>query len=569
MLQIPDEQLKALAVSENLISPEEFDRLNSEAKRLGQSIGDVLISNSIITKDYLNSFLSRYYNIPLVKLTAESIDQNILRLLPEELAREKRAVLFRREENGTIDAALEDPSNLVAVEFLENYLKVKVRPFLATEEDLNKGFSLYGQTAIEDFRHVIEENIRRSILGKIGSEEAASEVPIVAIVNNLLSYALSLRASDIHIEVLEGAILIRYRIDGILHEMFRVPKEIYAAVVARIKLLGGLKIDEHYRPQDGRFRYKIAEDVVDIRVSVIPTFYGEKMEMRLLPATTRPLSFEELGMMDYTAKILKEALMKTFGMVLVCGPTGSGKTTTLYSVLNFLNHPEVNIVSIEDPVEYNIQFVNQTQVNPRAGITFADGLRSILRQDPNIIMVGEIRDAETADISVQSALTGHLVLSSLHTNDAPTAVPRLIDMGIEQYLAAAVLNAVLAQRLVRRIHLGCIESYELDEEKESSIKNQLKDLGLDPEKYPLPKRLYRGKGCAADNYTGYEGRLGIFEILEITDEVRKAIVDPGFSLDKLSDLAKKEGMVSMFEDGLQKVERGITTIDELLRVIGE
>ncbi|MDE2103596.1 MAG: type II/IV secretion system protein [Patescibacteria group bacterium] len=569
MLRVPEDKIKELVVGEGLIAPADFDTMLAEAKRLGQSIEDALISRNIITESYLNNFLSKYFNIPLANLTAENINRDVLKLLPESVAREKRVVLFNQETDGTLDAAFEDPSDLVTLEYLTSYLKTKIRPFLATTDDLNKGFSLYGSAAAENYIKLIEENVRASLLSRSHGEEAAGEVPIVAIVDNILSYGLSLRASDIHLEVLEAEVLVRYRIDGILHEMFKVPKEVYPAIVARIKLLGSLKIDEHYKPQDGRFRYKIGEDVVDVRISIIPTFYGEKIEMRLLPATTRPLSFAELGMMEDTANLLTENIRKSYGMVLVCGPTGSGKTTTLYSVLNVLNHPEVNIVTIEDPIEYNIKYVNQIQVNTAAGITFADGLRSILRQDPNIIMVGEMRDEETASIGVQSALTGHLVLSSLHTSDAPTAVPRLMDMDVEPYLVAAVLNAVLAQRLVRKIHLGCIESYEPSDQEIKAIQSQIKEAGLDPEKYPIPKQLYRGKGCAADGFTGYSGRVGIFELLSVSEKVRELIVSPNFTFDSLRALAKQEGMVSMFEDGLRKAELGVTTIDEVLRVIGE
>jgi len=372
-------------------------------------------------------------------------------------------------------------------------------------------------------------------------------------------------------EVFEEFILVRYRIDGVLHEVLRIPRIVHPAIIARIKLLGALRIDEHTRPQDGRFRYKIGSDTIDVRVSIIPTFYGEKAEMRLLPSSIRPLTFGDLGMLPDTVKILEGAIRKSFGMVLVTGPTGSGKTTTLYSVLSVLNRPEVNIVTVEDPIEYDIQYINQTQINPAAGITFANGLRAILRQDPNVIMVGEIRDGETAGIAVQASLTGHLVVSSLHTNDAPTAIPRLFDMDVEPFLVSAVLNAVLAQRLVRKIHTDCIVSYEPDAETLDAIRSQLKQAGVPDEEMDakLPDRLYRGAGCEADGNTGYKGRLGIYEVLDVTDETREFIASPNFSLSGLSNVAREQGMLTMFEDGLRKVERGITTIDEVLRVVQE
>lgn len=571
MFQIPEEKLKEQLIEDGLVGGEQFDRSLEEARRLGANVADVLVSHNIIPRDYLKRVVAKYLGTAPAELEAGKIDLDVLRLVPEDVARQKRAVLFGVEEDGRVKAAMEDPSDLVTIQFLERYTKRKISPYLGTEEDLNEGFSLYGQTTAESFKNIIEENITASLRSRLEGEEAASEVPIVAIVDNLLSYAMALRASDIHIEVFREFILIRYRIDGILHEVMRVPKQVHPAVVARIKLLAGLKIDEHAKPQDGRFRYQIGNDVVDLRVAIMPTFYGEKVEMRLLTATTRPLSFAELGMLEDTVRVVSENIEKAYGMMLVCGPTGSGKTTTLYSVMNVLNRPEVNIVTVEDPIEYDIKFINQTQVNAVAGVTFANGLRAILRQDPNIIMVGEIRDEETAEIAVQSSLTGHLVLSSLHTNDALTAVPRLVDMGVEPFLVAAVLNAVLAQRLVRRIHTDCIESYEPDAGTLDAIREQLRQIGLEEAEIEerLPKRLYRGKGCSADNQTGYEGRIGIFETLDVSEPIRQIIVSPTFSLDALRAEARREGMITIFEDGLRKVERGVTTVEEILRVIQE
>jgi len=569
-MQIPIHKLKEMVVGENFITEADFDILAEEAARLGQNVADVLISKNIVSHDYLADLLSSYFGVEKANLNSRQIDKNVLQLLPEELARQKKAIVFAKEENGIFDVAMEDPSDLLTTEFLEQNLGGKIRPFLALEGDLNKGFAMYGQEMSQDFRHIIEANIKESLrIGKRG-DEAATEVPIVAIVDNLISYALSSRASDIHFEIFADEILVRYRVDGVLHEIMKIPKEVHSAIVARVKLLGGLKIDEHYKPQDGRFRYKISggKDVLDVRVSVLPTYYGEKVEMRLLAAAQRPLSLKEVGLLEDAVDVVMENIKKSYGMIVVCGPTGSGKTTTLYSILGLLNRPEVNIVTIEDPIEYDIKFINQTQINPQAGITFAGGLRSILRQDPNIIMVGEIRDPETADISVQAALTGHLVLSSLHTNDAPTAVPRLIDMNIVPFLVAAVVNMVLAQRLVRSICLECIYSMEPSKETVDVIKRQLKELGIE-ETFKTPKLIYAGKGCQACGGTGYRGRTGIFEILNITEEVRKIIISPDFSLDGLKKVARAQGMISMFEDGLRKVERGMTTIEEVLRVIRE
>lgn len=569
MLQIPAQKLKELLTKESLVSAETFDNLSNEAKRMNQNMADVLISRGVVSSDYFYNLVARYFGVDKINLGGKPIEEELLRKLSEDLARQKRAVVFNRELDDTLDVAMEDPSDLETIEFLKKNLKAKIKPFLITTDDLNREFSLYGRHLTEDFKKIIEENIQATLRKKMGSaEEAAKDVPIVAIIDSVISYAVSLRASDIHIEILEDIILIRYRIDGILHEIIRIPKEVHAAIVARIKLLGGLKIDEHMKPQDGRFRYKVGPDIIDVRVSVIPVFYGEKVEMRLLPLTQRPLSLEELGMFEDTKKIIEESIKKTYGMVLVCGPTGSGKTTTLYSILNMLNRPEVNIVTIEDPIEYDIQYLNQTQINPQAGITFASGLRSILRQDPNIIMVGEIRDEETAEISAQSALTGHLVLSSVHTNDAATAIPRLIDMKIEPFLVAAVLNVSVAQRLIRKVCLNCIESYQIDASMAGFLEAQLKQVNPHSQ-IKVPKFFYRGKGCSNCNFTGYRGRGGIYEALNINEEVRKLIISPDFSLDNLNNFAKKNGMLTMFEDGLRKAAAGVTTIEEVLRVIRE
>ncbi len=570
MINIPENRLKDLLIEEGLVTGEQFDEIQAEARLAGKNLTGELLERNIITENYLEELLSRYLGVPLATLDAGKIDPQVIPLLPEEAARQRRVVLFGKNADGSINVAMEDPSNLADIEFLERYLNAKVNPYLASAAELSKGFSLYARESAHNFKKVIEENAAASLrVGAKTAEETAREVPIVAIVDNLISYAISLRASDVHLEIFDDFLLIRYRVDGVLQEISRIPKQVHPAITARIKLLGGLKLDEHAKPQDGRFRYEAGGDVIDIRVAVMPTYYGEKVEMRLLRTTEKTLSFSDLGLSEETIKLLMDNIKKSYGMVLVCGPTGSGKSTTLYAILNVLNRPSVNIVTVEDPIEYDIQYVNQTQINPASGITFANGLRAILRQDPNVIMVGEIRDDETAEIAAQAALTGHLVLSSLHTNDAPTAIPRFIDMGVPAFLVAAVLNCLMAQRLVRRIHLDCIESYEPDPGTLEIIKEQLSEMGVGQPKIDVPNRFYRGKGCAVCNGTGYEGRLGIYELLNVTEKVRKVILDPNFSLDILRQAAREEGMVTMFEDGLRKVGQGVTTIDEVLRVIRE
>lgn len=567
-MQIPVQKLKEMVVNEGLITPEVFDGITQEAQRLNQKVEDILVSRGIISTEYFYTLLSRHVGIELANMSAAPIDESVLSLLSLELARQKGVVAFRREADGTIDVAMEDPSDLKTIEFLERHLKVRVKPFLAKPGDLEKGFAIYSRELAQDFKRTIEENIKKGLEVRGDKvEDIAGALPIVAIVNNLLAYAISMHASDIHIEMLETSVLVRFRVDGILHEVTRVPKEVELPIVARIKLLAGLKIDEHYKPQDGRLRFVAGDEATDVRVSIMPTLYGEKIVMRLLPAGQKPLALKEIGMLADMVAIVEEALKKSFGMVVVCGPTGSGKTTTLYSILNMLNKPEVNMVTVEDPIEYHIQYVNQTQINPGAGVTFAGTLRAFLRQDPNIILVGEIRDEETAEISVHAALTGHILLSSLHTNDAVTTIPRLIDMKVPPFLIAAVLNLIIAQRLVRKICVNCIESFTPTAEILEVLQRAHEEMGGTMQ--AAPKALYHGRGCPVCNFTGYKGRVGIFEVLELDNEIRTTVSDPEFSLEVLMEMAKRKGMITMLEDGVRKAELGMTTMEEVLRVIRE
>jgi type IV pilus assembly protein PilB len=569
-LPISSDQLKKLLVDQNLVAPERYDELYAEADRKNQSVIDILVSEKIVERGYLNDLIAGLLGVPRADFSAISVNKETVKTLPESIARQRQAIIFNQEEDGTYDVAMIDPSDLETREFLEQRLNGKIRPFLASSEDLNRGFSVYGYELGQDFKKIIDENVRASLVSQSkDAKEAAGDLPIVGIVDNILSYALASRASDIHIEILEESTFIRYRIDGILYQVMDITKAVHPGIVARIKLLAGLKIDEHFAPQDGRFRYQLGGQEIDVRVSTMPTFYGEKVEMRLLESSQKPLSLEELGMSPEVAKIVSDNLKKSYGMLISCGPTGSGKTTTLYALMNMLNRPEVNVTTVEDPIEYNMRYVNQTQINPQAGVTFASGLRALLRQDPNIIMVGEIRDAETADIAVQAALTGHLLLSSLHTNDAPTAIPRFFDFNIPPFLVSSVLNLVLAQRLVRKICRVCVYSYEADPSIIATLNTQLKENGLDPEKVHAPKILYAGKGCSTCGMTGYRGRLGIYEAFEVDEKMKALIASPHFDLAAVRAQAQEGGMKSMFEDGLQKVEVALTTLEEVLRVIRE
>ena len=565
---IPKDQFKQRLLKEGLVTEERFEIAAEEARRMNQDVADVLVAEQLITYDYLYKLLSDYFGVERAQINARGIDDKVLGLVEKKFVQEKKAIPFSRDEDGTINVAMEDPSDLQTVEFLEKRLGARVRPYFASPQDLARGLSFYSHKATEDFKDIIKQNIQISLQQGIDTEEeAAKQIPIVELVNNLIGYAAYLNASDVHVEAMEDEVLVRFRVDGILHEILSIPRKVLPAILARIKLLGALKVDEHQKPQDGRFRHELGDAVVDIRVSIIPTLYGEKIVLRLLTASQRPLSLNELGMNDQMREVVEENVKKSYGMVLVTGPTGSGKTTTLYSILSILNRPEVNIVTVEDPIEYNIKYINQVQINPKAGITFASGLRSILRQDPNIIMVGEIRDEETAEIAVQSALTGHIVLSSLHTNDAPSTIARMLDMNVPSFLVAAVLNIAAAQRLVRKICIDCIESYDVDEKMRLSIEKQIEELHI-PNKN-IPKTLYRGKGCKTCNGIGYKGRMGIFEILEVDEDMRSLITSPGFTLEKLIQLAEQKGMKTMFEDGLEKAALGQTTIEEVLRVIRE
>ena len=569
-LPLPAPQLKKILIDENLITSDRFDEIFEDAKRKNQSVLGVLVAEKIADEKYLNDLVAKALGVEVADFSVKVLDKETVRMLPEDVARQRQVILFNRGTDGVFDVAMVDPSDLETIEFLTQRLQAKIKPYLATPEDLNRGFSVYGYELGQDFKKLIEENIRASLAGQAKTiEEAAAQLPIVGIVDNILSYALASRASDIHIEILEDGTLIRYRVDGILYEILNIPKTIHSALVARIKILSGLKIDEHMKPQDGRFRHHIVNQVVDVRVSVMPTFYGEKAEMRLLESSQKPLSLEELGISGRDAKIVRDNLQNSYGMIISCGPTGSGKTTTLYALMNLINKPQVNICTVEDPIEYNMKYINQTQINALAGVTFASGLRALLRQDPNIIMVGEIRDAETAGIAVQAALTGHLLMSSLHTNDAPTTVPRLFDLQVPPFLVSSVLNVAIAQRLVRKICQTCAYSYEYGPELTKIITDQFAALGITKPKVDIPKILYRGKGCSVCGMTGYRGRVGIFEILEVTDKVKKMISEPRFDLGGLTDEARNTGMKTMFEDGLEKVELALTTIEEVLRVIRE
>lgn len=571
MLHLPEEKLKKILVEGGFLTEKEFEKYKKKAERLESDVGEILISEGIITIDYYYQLLSEYYKIPLARISSRKINPEILNFIPEIIAQERKAVAFDYDEkNNLLKVAMADPTDIQTIEYLEKVTGKKIEPYLETEQGLERALSIYAEQSTFRFEEVVKEAIEAASKVKTKSlEEAAKGLPIVQLLDAIIYYAIFSEASDIHIEPLEKEVLIRFRIEGLLREVARFPKEILKPLVARIKLLSSLKIDVHYLPQDGRFRFTTKTgQKVDLRVSIMPQLHGEKVAMRLL-RSNQPFSLNKLGLSKSALEKVKKAIRHSFGSIFICGPTGSGKTTTLYSILTLLNRPEVNIVTIEDPVEYSIKYINQIQVNPQAGLTFATGLRSILREDPDIILVGEIRDKETAEIATHAALTGHLLLSTLHTNDAPTAVLRLIEMGVPRFLVATTLNTIIAQRLVRKICKNCIYSYQPKKSEIDAIKEQLISLGFEEKEIQIPRLFFKGKGCEICQGSGYKGRTGIFEILEINEDLREMIGSKNFDFETFKKRARQSGYSTMFEDGLRKIELGVTTLEELLRAVRE
>jgi type IV pilus assembly protein PilB len=566
---LPEEKIKEILISKGVIDEDLYERSKEDSKRLGIPFYEILIQRRLLDLNYFYDLIAEEIKVPRISLKNISIPTFVLSLVPERLAFEKKLVPFALE-NDVLKVGMVNPLDLETIKILEEVTHKKIEVYLITPEDLRIALINYQRFYAEEYKRRFQSDIKTLHSAGLITEEST-----VSLVNNLIGYAFSSRASDIHIEPLEKEILVRFRIDGVLREIMRLPKEFLDPIIARIKVISNLQLDEHFRPQDGRFKTKISDFEFDIRVAIMPTLYGEKAVLRILSGAVKPTSLDELGMVSPLKEIVLDAIKKTFGMILVTGPTGSGKTTTLYTIINILNKPEVNIVTIEDPIEYAIPYVNQTQVNPKVGLNFAVGLRAFLRQDPDIIMVGEIRDAETADVAVQAALTGHLVLSTLHTNDAPTAIPRLIDLGIPHYLVADSLTLILAQRLVRKICPDCIVSEEISEYKKKIILEQLKTLEVPQETFEEYKNklekayLFKGKGCQNCGYSGYRERTAIFEGVVMNDELREIIASKEFTLSKIKEIVRRNGYKTMFEDGLEKVLVGITTVEEVLRVIRE
>lgn len=553
--------LKQILVNSGYIAPEQYEAALATAADLSKPITDILLFRGLITEEALGKLVSEYYQVPYVSLKNQHIDPAVLALIPEKTAVAFHVIPFRAEDNQLL-LAMEDPSDIEALEFAKRSSNMNVVPYYVNPTDLDKALGQYKQNIKAEFENIIADNLAQArAANKDADKQGQTDLPVTRILDTLLEYAYAEGASDLHIELLEDEVLIRFRIDGILRDILTLPKEIHPAMIARVKILSSLKLDEHRLPQDGRFKFKLDEGFMALRVSILPSFFGENVVMRLLAESARPLSLEELGFSGHGLELIKSNITKPHGMILVTGPTGSGKTTTLYSLLTILNTTESKICTIEDPVEYGIRRVNQVQVNNATGLSFALGLRSLMRHDPDVIMIGEIRDAETAEIAIHAALTGHLVISTLHTNSAAAAVPRLIDMGIEPFLIASTLNLIIAQRLVRRIDNKYISKYTPEPEMLKQLSNYLgSEVKVDT--------FYRPSGQEADNVSGFKGRLGIYEIMEINNEIRNMITK-GSSAKDLEMAALKNGMSKLLEDGINKAAAGLTTIEEALRASRE
>lgn len=575
-MKINQESLRKILVSLKIVSSEDLERIEKQAKKTQLPLEQILVKEKILSQNQLIDLLaSHFYHIPSVDLKKKIIEREILLLIPQPIARKHETVAFERKGN-ILKVATTQPDDLQTLEFIKKKTNLDLEVYFTDEESIQKVLREYELSLEKEFEKIIPKEAL--VLTKENLKEFAEQISIIKVVDTLLEYAVYESASDIHIEPTEDRVIIRYRIDGILREVMSLPKEIQPGVIARIKVMANLKIDEHRLPQDGRFKISSTDYKVSIRVSILPVFDGEKIVLRLLPETAESLTLEQLGFQERILGLLKRNFKKPYGMILATGPTGSGKTTTLYAILNEINTPEVNISTIEDPIEYRMPRINQSQVSAKIGYTFANGLRSLLRQDPDIIMVGEIRDEETAEIAVHAALTGHLVLSTLHTNDAVTTLPRIIDLKVEPFLVASTVNLIIAQRLVRKICPNCIESYNLSKEAISNLEKEvdLKNLLKVMEKYQVISKnqdfssllFYRGKGCTQCRNEGLKGRIGIYELLEVSDEIKKLILEKK-DISILLEKAREQGMITLLEDGFIKAKMGVTTIEEVLRVSRE
>jgi len=579
-------QLKAFLLDAELLSEQQFDEAVKVARQSGgKTVEDVLVANRSLHPDDLARLKAYILGIPFINLEKETISPEILKIIPEPIARSHNIVAFKKSGKN-LEVAMLDPEDLKTIEFIKKKAALKIMPRLTTVQSIKNVLQQYQQSLQMEFGDIIKkesadvENIPESDdEGAVSSKELekqAQDLPIIKIVDTLMKHAILQSASDIHIEPTEKEVLVRYRIDGILRDAMTLPLATKSGLVARIKVLSNLKLDEHRLPQDGRFKIETNEFRYSVRVSILPVLSGEKVVMRLLSENAKGYSLESLGLFGQALEDIQQALRRPLGMILITGPTGSGKTTTLYSMMEILNKPEVNISTVEDPIEYRMYRVNQTQVNSKIGLSFANGLRTLLRQDPDIIMVGEIRDNETAALAINAALTGHLVLSTLHTSSAAGTMPRLIDMKVEPFLLASTLNIIIAQRLVRKLSEGK-EKYFLTEieidnlGKLCNLENVIEILKQEKfikEKQGIKEVAFYKAKASKDSPDGYQGRVGIYEILKINENI-KDLIQKNATSDQIQSAAQEQGMRLMIEDGFVKAAQGLTTIEEVLRVISE
>ena len=578
---LTNEQIKNIVIKTKILPEKEFEKLAKEARGLEKRLEDYLVEKKVVTPQALYESAAGYFKLPFMNLKGLTIRKDILFNIPEPIASTHEMIAFDGDSK-TLKIATTNPGDLPIFEFIKKKTGLEPKIHITNPQSIKEGIKQYHKSLKAELGYLGASADPGEGAGPESEKDLkklAEDLPVVRIIDTLLEYAIYQEASDIHIEPEEKDVIVRFRIDGILHNVMTLPKNTQSGIVARIKILSNLKVDEHRLPQDGRFKIATKENKVSFRVSIIPAFDGEKVVMRLLNEKAQILNLEQLGFQPSSLEIVKRNIKKPHGMVLVTGPTGSGKTTTLYTILNILNTPQVNISTVEDPVEYRMPKINQSQINPKIGFTFASGLRSLLRQDPDIIMVGEIRDQETAEIAVHAAMTGHLVLSTLHTNDAPTTLPRLNEMVIPAFLIATTTNVIVAQRLVRKICPNCIQSYNLDKntveelEEQMDVPTLLKTMesqkAIIDSKGGLKSILfYHGKGCKKCSDTGYKGRIGIYETMEITEELSSLILKKGNS-SEIKKLAIEQGMLTIIEDGFIKAKNGITTIEEIMRVTKE
>jgi len=557
------------------ITPSQIRDAENKAAKTNKTLEEVLYSEGLAEEGDLYQKIADYLNVPFINLKGREIKKDVLALIPGPVAGTHQVVAFDKTPS-EIKLAMTDPTDIQTIEFLRRKTGLEPKVYITPPSDLKEALRRYHSELEGEQLRIIQESADQT--GGTDLKKAAETISVINVVSSILENGVFEGASDIHIEPTEKEITVRYRIDGILKSIMTLPKSLQSGVIARIKILAVVKLDEHMIPQDGRFKIQIQDEKVAFRVSFLPVYDGEKIVMRILHEGTKPLTLDGLGFLPKPKLIMENAIKKPHGIILVTGPTGSGKTTTLYSLLGMLNQPNVNISTIEDPIEYRMPGVNQSQVNPKVGFTFALGLRALLRQDPNIIMVGEIRDQETAEIAINAAMTGHLVLSTLHTNDAATTLPRLTDMGVPPFLIAYTANVIVAQRLVRKICIYCKKEYKLDSAAAIELAKVFSTDKLStlfktnmPPDTKVPDdtaTFYQGEGCRRCGLTGYKGRQGIYEVLENTPEIIR-LINQRASASEIYEVARKQGMLSMLEDGLIKAKMGVTTISETLRVTKE